>query len=212
VHARWSNAGLLARLLALLVFLTNERVASAQTPREADQELNASYQAAIRTLTPAAREKLRKAQRAWLAFVEKNTAAIRIAAPPLGISPSRCEGVEVREVINRSMDFASSSEAGGGEQLKAHLQRVDADLNAVYERCLALLSPEAKAALREAQRAWIEYRNANSAFGVGFVAGLTVRRADQLTQFYVESTTASTIAKGPPKTEPPPPDPFERAR
>jgi len=187
-------------------------MAAAQTPREADQELNASYKEAIRTLTPAAREKLRKAQRAWLAFVEKNSAAMRVAAQPLGIPPARCQDVEVKEVVNRSMDFGSSNESSAGAQLKAHFQRVDADLNAVYERCLALLSPEGKAALRDAQRAWIEYRDANSPFGTEFIAGLTVRRADQLTEFYVESTTASTIAKGPPKTEPPPPDPFERAR
>jgi uncharacterized protein YecT (DUF1311 family) len=199
----------------LLIFFAGLRIASAQsgmTPREVDQDLNASYQAALRTLTPAAREKLRKAQRAWLVFVEKNSAALRIAARPLGISPSRCQQVELREVINRSMDFASSNDSSAGEQLKAHFQRVDADLNAVYQRCLALLSPEGKAALRDAQRAWIEYRDANGSFGGEFLAGLTVRRADQLTEFYVGSTIAPTVAKDPQKTEPAPPDPFERAR
>jgi uncharacterized protein YecT (DUF1311 family) len=199
----------------LLIFAAGLRIASAQegmTPREADQELNASYQEALRTLTPAAREKLRKAQRAWLTFVEKNTAAMRVAAQPLGIPSSRCQEVEVKEVVKRSMDFTSPIESSASEQLKTHFQRVDADLNAVYERCLALLSPPGKAALRDAQRAWIEYRDANTPFGVELLSGLTVRRADQLTEFYVESTSAPTIAKGPPKSEPPPPDPFERAR
>jgi uncharacterized protein YecT (DUF1311 family) len=211
VRAKWSNSRLLGELLVSLIFTAGLRMAFAQsgmTLREADQELNASYQEAIRTLTPAAREKLRKAQRAWLTFAEKNSAAMRTAAQPLGIPSSRCQEVEVKEVANRSMDFGSSNEANAGTQLKAHFQRVDADLNAVYERCLTLLSPAGKAALRDAQRAWIEYRDANAPFGVEFIAGLTVRRADQLTEFYVESTTA----KGPPKTEPPPPDPFERAR
>jgi uncharacterized protein YecT (DUF1311 family) len=211
VRSRWSKSRLLTRLLALLIFTAGLRVSSAQsgmTPREADQELNASYQEAIRTLTPGAREKLRKAQRAWLVFIEKNSAAMRMAAQPLRIPSSRCQEVEVKEVANRSMDFGSSNESNAGAQLKAHFQRVDADLNAVYERCLTLLPPAGKAALRDAQRAWIEYRDANAPFGVEFIAGLTVRRADQLTEFYVESTTA----KGPPKTEPPPPDPFERAR
>ena len=205
----------MARLFALVVFAASERLVLAQsgmTPREADQELNASYQEAFRTLTPAAREKLRKAQRAWLTFVEKNTAAMRVAAQPLGITSSRCQEVEVKEVVKRSMDFGSSNESNAGEQLKAHFQRVDADLNAVYQRCLVLLSPAGQAALRDAQRAWINYRDANGPFGVEFLAGLTVRRADQLTEFYVESTTAPTIAKGPPKSEPAPPDPFERAR
>jgi uncharacterized protein YecT (DUF1311 family) len=215
VRAKWSNSRLLTRWLVLLIFTAGLRIASPQngmTPREADQELNASYQEAIRTLTPAAREKLRKAQRAWLTFVEKNSAAMRTAAQPLGIPSSRCQEVEVKEVVNRSMDFGSSNESNAGAQLKAHFQRVDADLNAVYERCLTLLSPAGKTALRDAQRAWIEYRDANGPFGLEFVAGLTVRRADQLTEFYVESTTALSSEKGPPKTEPSPPDPFERAR
>ena len=116
----------------------------------------------------------------------------------------------MKEVVNRSMDFGSSNESNAGEQLKGHFQRVDADLNVVYQRCLALLSPAGQAALRDAQRAWIGYRDANGAFGLEFLAGLTVRRADQLTEFYVEST--ATLAKGPPKSEPSPPDPFERAR
>ncbi len=185
---------------------------SGVTPREADQELNASYQEAFRTLTPAAREKLRKAQRAWLAFVEKNKVAMRIASQPLGIPPARCQEVEVKEMVNRSMDFGLSNEVSADGQFKPHFQRVDADLNSVYERCLALLPPAGKTGLRDAQRAWIEYRDANASFGLEFLSGLTVRRADQLTEFYIASTTASTAAKGPPKSEPAPPDPFERAR
>jgi uncharacterized protein YecT (DUF1311 family) len=201
--------------MALLILAGSVQIASAQsgtTPREADQELNESYQEALRTLTPGAREKLRKAQRAWLVFVEKNSAAIRMAAPPLGISASRSQKVEVEEVVNRSMDFRYLTESNGSEQLKAHFQRVDADLNAVYDRCLGLLNPGGKGALRDAQRAWIDYRDANAVFGFEFLSGLTVRRADQLTEFYVQSTTAPTVAQGPPKAEPPPPDPFERAR
>ena len=201
-------------MFALVVFAASERLASAQsgmTPREADQELNTSYQEVIRGLTPAAREKLKKAQRAWLVFVEKNSAAMRIAAQPLGIPPARCQEVEVKEVIVRSRDFFSSKESNANGTFKSQFERVDADLNTVYQRCLALLSPASQAALRDAQRAWIGYRDANGPFGLEFLAGLTVRRADQLTEFYVESTTAA-IAKGPPKSEPSPPDPFERAR
>ena len=202
-------------MFALLVFVGNARTLSAQheiTPKEADQQLNADYQEAIRGLTPAGREKLRKAQRAWLVFVEKNSAAMRMAASPLAISTSRCQEVEVREVANRSVDFFFSKEANSSEQLKAHFQRVDADLNAVYERCLALLPDTAKAGLRDAQRAWVEYRNANGPFGPEFLSGLTVRRGDQLTEFYIQSTTTPGITKVPTKSEPAPPDPFERAR
>ena len=154
MRPRWSNSGLLTRLLSLVVFAAaSERLALAQneiTPREADQELNSSYQEAIRGLTPAGREKLKKAQRAWLVFVEKNSAAMRIAAQPLGIPPARCQEVEVKEVVLRSRDFFSSKESNAGETFKVHFQRVDADLNTVYQRCLALLSPAGQAAFRDA--------------------------------------------------------------
>jgi uncharacterized protein YecT (DUF1311 family) len=203
------------QLLSLLVFSASVWPTSAQaqiTPREADQELNTSYRAAMQELPASTKEKLRIAQRAWLAFAEKNRAAMRLAAPTLGISSARCEELAVMEVEKRAVDFVYSKESNGPEETKGHYQRVDADLNAVYERCLATLSPEAKTALREAQRAWVAYRDANRPFGLEFLAGLTVRRADQLSDFYVESTTAP-LSMGPSKkAEPSPPDPFERAR
>jgi uncharacterized protein YecT (DUF1311 family) len=200
----------LARIVSLLVFAII--LARAQTtPREADQYLNTGYKAAMQQLPAATREKLRSAQRAWLAFVEKNSAAMRLAARGLGISSARCEELEVKEVENRTADFDYSKESNAPEEMKGHYQRVDADLNAVYQRCLAALSPEATAALREAQRAWVAYRDANRPFGIEFLAGLTVRRADQLSDFYIESTTAPLTVKRP-KAEASPPNPFERAR
>jgi uncharacterized protein YecT (DUF1311 family) len=166
----------------------------------------------MQELPAPTKEKLRVAQRTWLAFVEKNSAAMRLAARALGITSARCEELEVKEVENRSNDFVYSKESNESEAMKGHFQRVDADLNAVYERCLGVLSPEAKAALREAQRAWVAYRDANRPFGPEFVAGLTVRRADQLSDFYVGSTTAPLSVGPSKKAEPSPPDPFERAR
>lgn len=204
----------LARIASLLVFAITVSLTSAQaqtTAREADQYLNTGYKAAMQGLAPATREKLRIAQRAWLAFVEKNSAAMRVAARGLGISSARCEEFEVKEVENRTADFDYSKESNAPEEIKGHYQRVDADLNAVYQRCVAALSPEATAALREAQRAWVTYRDANRPFGIEFLAGLTVRRADQLSDFYIESTTAPLNVKRP-KAEPSPPNPFERAR
>jgi len=204
----------LARIWSLLVFAITILLASARaqtTAREADQYLNTSYKAAMQGLALAQKEKLRIAQRAWLAFVDKNSAAMRMAARGLGISSARCVEIEVKEVENRTMDFDYSKESNAPEEIKGHYQQVDADLNAVYERCLTTLSPEAKAALREAQRAWVTYRDANRPFGIEFLAGLTVRRADQLSDFYVGSTTAPLNVTRP-KAEPSPPDPFERAK
>ena len=202
-------------LLPLIVAVTaGVTSAQAQTAaaREADEYLNTNYKAAMQQLPAATKEKLRNAQRAWLAFVEKNSAAMKVAARALGISAARCEELEVKEVQKRTQDFDYSKESNPPEEQKGNYQRVDADLNAVYERCLATLSPEAKTALREAQRAWVAYRDANRAFGLEFLAGITVRRADQLSDFYVGSTTAPATVNRPKKTDPNPPDPFERAR
>jgi uncharacterized protein YecT (DUF1311 family) len=199
----------LARISSPLVFAVTFSLTSTSaqtTPREADQYLNSGYKATMQQLPPATREKLRNAQRAWLACVEKNT-----AARTLGISSARCQEFEVREVENRTSDFDYSKESNAPEEIKGHYQRVDADLNAVYARCLATLSPEATVALREAQRAWVAYRDANRPFGVEFLAGLTVRRADQLSDFYVQSTTAPLNVSRP-KAEASPPNPFERAK
>jgi uncharacterized protein YecT (DUF1311 family) len=205
---------LLCQIFSLLVFAVTISLISARaqtTPREADQYLNTGYKAAMQQLSPATREKLRNAQRAWLAFVEKNSAAMRVTARGLGVSSARCQELEVKEVENRTVDFDYSKESNAPEEIKGHFQRVDADLNAVYGRCLATLSSEAQAALREAQRAWVAYRDANRAFGTEFLAGLTVRRADQLSDFYIESTTAPPNVSRP-KAEASPPNPFERAK
>jgi uncharacterized protein YecT (DUF1311 family) len=204
----------MARLLSALLFSASVcLLTQAQTtPQQADQDLNASYRDAMKELPPASREKLRNAQRAWLMFVEKNSAAMRVAAPALGISRAQCEKIEVSEVENRSVDFSYSRESNAPEETKGQYQRADADLNTVYERCLSTLPPDAKAALREAQRLWLAYRDANRPFGIEFMAGLTVRRADQLSDFYVGSTTMPLSTKSPAKAEPSPPDPFERAR
>jgi uncharacterized protein YecT (DUF1311 family) len=205
----------LARLFSLLAMAAHVSLISAQaqtTAREADQSLNTSYKAAMQELPPATKEKLRIAQRAWLAFVEKNSAAMRLAARALGISAAQCEELEITEVEKRTVDFYNSRESNEPEESKGHYQRVDAGLNNVYERCLTTLSPEAKAALREAQRAWITFRDANRPFGIEFLAGLTVRRSDQLSAFYVELTTKPVTVKPPEKAQPGPPDPFARAR
>jgi uncharacterized protein YecT (DUF1311 family) len=184
---------------------------SGPTAQQADQQLNQSYQQYLRTLSGPARESLRKGERAWLAFGEKNSAAMRIAARELGISASVCQAAEIAEVSDRSDDFYAHDPSDENEQ--ELFQRADAELNVVYKRCVAMLPPASKAALREAQRAWVDYRDANRSFGFYLWAKLSARRTEQLTKFYISATI-------PPLPEPSaasantkaPPDPFERAR
>jgi uncharacterized protein YecT (DUF1311 family) len=193
----------------------NLRVAFSQsgmTPQEADRQLNASYQQAMRTLSPADRDRLRKAERAWAKFADKNLIAMRTAAQALGIPPKLCEQMQAREMLLRSVDFNYSNTSLAGQTADVDFFRIDNDLNKVYQRCAAVLPDKAKTTLREAQRAWIEYRDANRPFGTEFIAGLTSRRADQLTEFYISGMTSLSMPPVAPKARPSPPDPFERAR
>jgi uncharacterized protein YecT (DUF1311 family) len=202
------NRGALKLLVAVLTFVVSRESPGQRraTAQEADQSLNRNYQQLINGLSPPARENVRKAQRAWLIFAEKNVAAMRAAAGPLGISSTRCQDFEIEQVLDRSADFFIRG--ADPPDVKERFVHVDADLNSVYQRCLATLPDTAKAALREAQRAWIVFRDASRALSLGIAVILTTERADQLHQFYIQAT----VSPSPEKTEPPPPDPFERAK
>jgi uncharacterized protein YecT (DUF1311 family) len=199
-------------VLSLLLFWNAGSVFSEEevTLQQADRELNAAYQQALRELDPPDRERLRKAERAWVAFAEKNAKAMRLAATALHIPSKTCTEIEVAEISQRSADFNYSVANQNDDYDQASFARVDGDLNAVYRRCISALPDPAKAALRDAQRAWIEYRDANRVFGMEFIAGLTSRRADQLTAFYISGTTLVSPAAS--KLEHSSPDPFETAR
>jgi uncharacterized protein YecT (DUF1311 family) len=56
---------------------------------------------------------------------------------------------------------------------QASFQRSDAELNSTYKKIMTLLAddPDAKAALVDAQRAWISFRDADCAFSASGVAG-----------------------------------------
>jgi uncharacterized protein YecT (DUF1311 family) len=182
------------------------------SPQQADRELNTQYQQVMRTLSPADRERLRKAERAWAMFAEKNLIAMRTAAQALGIPAKLCEQMQATEMFQRSNDFDYSNTSSRGQSEPVDFSRIDEDLNKVYQRCVAVLPDKAKATLRDAQRAWLEYREANRPFGTEFIAGLTSRRADQLSEFYIGGTTSAPVPPVAPKARQSPPDPFERAR
>ena len=163
--------------LAASLFLGAIRFASAQgglSPQEADRQLNQNYQAALRKMTPAAAEILRRAERAWVAFMEKNLVALKVAARELGVSTSLCQEVEAQERSSRAWDFSVSNEPEANEQ--QIFERADAELNVVYKRITSSLPTASATTLRDAQRAWVEYRSANRAYGLVQCARLTVER------------------------------------
>lgn len=72
--------------------------------------------------------------------------------------------------IEYSSKFSDCMDKSGGvtidmlDCINDELERQDARLNKVYKEVMALLSPERQKALREAQRAWIKYRDTNCNF------------------------------------------------
>ena len=184
-------------------------------PQEADRLLNSNYQQVLNQLTPAGREQLRKAERAWLVFVELDKIAMREAAARLGLSKSAAQDFETREVQARITQLEQLLDSNGPEVTTVFRQN-DVQLNIVYQRCIRSLSPAEVAALRKAQRAWLVFRDESRKFGGLIGARITAARTDHLNAFYIQSAVSSAPSKEEPvaerKIDPSTPDPFERAR
>lgn len=191
-----------------------------QTQR-ADAELNRTYQQLMKTLSPPAKEQLRKAERAWLDFAVRNKAAFQAAAPRLGLSASQCDGFEAGELFNRGNELSAISrpDQSANEEAAKHLPRTDEELNIVYKRCLGAVTESDAQKLRDAQKAWIVFRDANSGFGAHLLLVITSRRIEQLNDFYIKTAQElpgmamrEPSRPVPEKADPSVPDPFERAR
>lgn len=85
-------------------------------------------------------------------------------------------------------------------EAKEEFEKADAELNTVYSKLMDTLTPEQEEALRQAQRAWLEYRDASIvAEGAMYEGGslqglvqwraageLTVERTERLKSMFVE--------------------------
>jgi uncharacterized protein YecT (DUF1311 family) len=198
----------------------------------ADADLNAVYKDVMAELPVGRREQLRLAERAWIVFSDKNNAALRLAAQKLGLSLGRVRIVRLAEIQARSAQLRQMR-AGpptlSNEQLLAKAQASDAALNQVYASARQTLDAQDKELLRDAQRAWIAFRDehakAQSSRAAAFAAlvALTEQRVAQLREFYLSERRGLEIA-GPsrsespatdrrePQIDPTTPDPFKSAR
>jgi uncharacterized protein YecT (DUF1311 family) len=196
----------------------------------ADQTLNKTYQDVMRKLPPKSRTQLRDAQRAWLTFMVQDCAAAGAAAPKLGKKGDDLAEFKVDEFERRTNELVSLLDRESGtiyrwddktkeeheltkSELESFLRTMDPELNVVYERCLHLVPEEAAAQFRDAQRAWVAFKDANKPFGTYAVLQTTAFRIRQLSDFYVgydETLNARNPEEE--KLDPTVPDPFERAR
>ena len=209
--------------------------AGAARAQDADAQLNAVYHEVMPVLSAPRQSQLRAAERAWIAFRDKNGEAFLAAerAPGMVSDDRRSETLarcgQLRQMV-------SSPPPLPRETLRARLGAADSALNAVYQQCLARLDREAQGRLREAQRAWIAFRDENARAnsesdprGQALAASLqvTLRRTSQINGFYlggdpaVSNRPAASLPPrasplaAPPAEEPPDPsipDPFASAR
>jgi uncharacterized protein YecT (DUF1311 family) len=182
--------------------------------QQADKDLNVNYQQVLQKLSPSMREQLRKAQRAWLMFAELNKTAMAAAAQRHGALPSEFQRVEIEQVQTRTGELSAMLyQEDSGSDAAGQLRRADEELNVVYRRCVGTLTPAEVSKLREAQRAWVVFRDASRPFGLEICLRITGHRTTQLNDFYIRAGTPAvqpTTAQG--KPDPTIPDPFERAK
>src|SRR3954467_4814706 len=117
-----------------------------------DQLLNSTYQNVLSKMTPAGREQLRKAERAWLEFVELDKVAMREAGSRLRLSRMDADDFERRQVNARIAQLEDLLYSDRKPEVSTVFRQNDAQLNIVYQRCISSMSPPEVAALRKAQR------------------------------------------------------------
>jgi uncharacterized protein YecT (DUF1311 family) len=182
--------------------------------QQADKQLNGSYQQLLQKLPPPTREQLRKAQRAWLSFAELNKTAMSAAAQKHGAPHSEFQRAEIEQVQTRTGELSAMLYPENSEpDLAGRFRRADEELNVVYRRCIDTLTPAEVSKLREAQRAWVAFRDASRPFGMNICLRITGHRTTQLNDFYIRGgTSAAQAATTPEKPDPTVPNPFERAK
>ena len=197
-----------------------------------DALLNRTYKEALEALPPDEREQLRVAERAWIGYTEKNAVALKILGQKRGMSPDDLRSFYLVELQARREQLQQIAVPGSGAARKptgADLERADGGLNATYQQCLARLVSDDAERLRDAQRAWVTFRDeharASKRRSTAALLEVTATRGKLLAGFYLGGAPGAPppLASGP-KDAPRPatggtgkeggktPDPFERAR
>ena len=236
--ARISGRPIALPLALMMILVVSPRAACAASEaalereiRVVDQGLNADYQHLLGLLSKAEGQQLRVAERAWLTFITRNEEAVT------GIARNRTDGrdliltarlTDIRDrweelrVLRGDFPLSLITVSFGAGQ-------ADAELNRTYQQCLQTLSASDERRLREAQRAWIDFRDQQARVSASRSSVppsllLTVHRIASLKAIYLGATTEPASAKRPeiaeerprstPASTPSPsiPDPFATAR
>jgi len=183
------------------------------TIEQADALLNRIYQQRIAMSPPAQRQQLLHAQRAWVAFKEKNDELLRALVSGGIITEETRQAVILSELNSRKAEIVVAFGRAG--EPSQNFAEGDRRLNEAYQTCLRTLAAPEQGKLREVQRLWITFRDLSP----GFASLITAHRAAELRQIVPnEAITAQprAVARIPPEktdaVDPNTPDPFATGR
>jgi len=206
-----------ALVISALVLLSPR--SSAQDPfTQADSNLNQAYKQSLTRFTKSGQEPLRQAERAWIPFSDKDEAFLNALQRNNRLPDAFAGTANILEVNSRAEHlriFYCRDKVPWADADTLRLQ--DERLTSTYLDCMKRLSSDEQLLLKESERAWITYRDADAA-GVKFTysndtvkfaaaAHLTALRTAQLTAVITSlqpvSLTGATVQSTP---VPPPPD------
>jgi TPR repeat protein len=145
---------------------------SAAESRDADEELNRTYVAIMRSLDPEARKVLREAERSWLEYRDAHRAAVLPRHQGHGPTRRACESMlltrlteeradELRVLAGLRADDAPEG-ACAPVQRFGDLPEAQRRLDEVYTRTLETLDESQGQLIRNAHRAWLNYRKGHA--------------------------------------------------
>ena len=130
---------------------------------KADASLNKTYKQALARFAPPNQEVLRKAERAWIDFSNKQEAVLNALHNENLLSQEAVDKATIDEVnartIHLTVFFVGNTLPPAPPGI---LQNMDQQLQKAYDDCLQRLSVNNQKLLREAERSWITYRDADS--------------------------------------------------
>lgn len=153
----------------LIVLVIFGRCAFAQSSSndpftQADENINRIYKQALARFAPQNKEILRKAERAWIDFSNKQEALLNALNRENLLSQEAVDKATISEVEARTNHIeAFFCRQNVLTSPPTALQEQDQYLGKTYTECMNRLSNNAQRLLKEAERAWIAYRDADSA-------------------------------------------------
>ena len=217
---------LLSALVVVPVVFFAQQASSSESFSQADSELTSDYKIALRRFTPANQEALRRAERAWIEFTNKQYALFHALKRENILTQDAVDKAAFTEICSRR-DHLLTFFVTGNPILSVPLtewQSRDRELTSAYGDCMSRLSGSNQLLLKEAERAWITYRDAdaissavaynNQGAQITAAAQLTAIRTAQLVALVNAAGQAATnvpVQESAPQNSSPDPDDLKSA-